>query len=400
MSENQIWVINVANREQAIREIQGVGSDAVGCRLMAPKAVHRVVKITGLSPVQANIIKQEMLARGGDAALTRGSVNMSVNRTDVLVMGTLRQLRGFTAKLRMQPFGLPALADRIEAVLCNLEKTRVRRLDCRGHELALGARTLVMGILNITPDSFSDGGRYNDAEEALRRARQMIAEGADIIDVGGESTRPGSETVSAEDEWRRIGPVLERLVPAVDVPVSVDTSKVAVAQRALELGVHIVNDQWALADSGMAELVSHYEVPVILMHNQQGTDYLDLLGNIVAYFEASVEKAKDAGIRPDKIILDPGFGFGKTVDQNLDVIRRFGELRSLGFPLLIGTSRKSTIGKVLDLPIDQRVEGTAATVAVGIANGADLVRVHDVREMVRVARMTDAIVRGWSDAEG
>ncbi|MDP3050401.1 MAG: dihydropteroate synthase [Eubacteriales bacterium] len=380
--------------------MQRVGADAAGGRLMAPKAVHRVVKITGLRPVQANIIKQEMLARGGDAAVGRGTINMSVDETDVLLLGTVKQLFGCTAKMRMQPFGLPKLADRIEAVLKNIEDAPVRQLHCRGREVPLGVRTLVMGILNLTPDSFSDGGRYADVEEALSRAKQMIAEGAEIIDIGGVSTRPGSEPISAEEEWLRIGPPLEALIPAVDVPISVDTWKTAVAQRALEKGAHIVNDQWALSDQGMAELIAHHEAPVILMHNQKGTLYSDLIGDMVGYFEACVEKALKAGVQSDKIILDPGFGFGKTPFQNLEVLRRLSELRSLGFPILIGTSRKSTIGKVLDLPVDQRVEGTAATVAVGITNGADLIRVHDVLEMGRVAKMTDAIVRGYIDAEG
>ncbi|MDP3044312.1 MAG: dihydropteroate synthase, partial [Bacillota bacterium] len=234
MGANRIWVIDVTNREQALREIQRVGADAAGGRLMAPKAVHRVVKITGLRPVQANIIKQEMLARGGDAAVGRGTINMSVDETDVLLLGTVKQLFGCTAKMRMQPFGLPKLADRIEAVLKNIEDAPVRQLHCRGREVPLGVRTLVMGILNLTPDSFSDGGRYADVEEALSRAKQMIAEGAEIIDIGGVSTRPGSEPISAEEEWLRIGPPLEALIPAVDVPISVDTWKTAVAQRALE----------------------------------------------------------------------------------------------------------------------------------------------------------------------
>jgi dihydropteroate synthase len=296
----------------------------------------------------------------------------------------------------MQPFGLAALAEKIERVLENVEKVP-RGLDCRGRFLPLGERTLVMGILNVTPDSFSDGGRYIDPEDALRRAREMVAQGADIIDLGGESTRPGHTPVGVEEELSRVMPVLTRLMGELDVPVSIDTSKAEVARWALAAGAHIVNDQWALGDEGMAAVVAEYGVPVVLMHNQQGTDYKDLVGDIVGYFEQRIGQAVQAGIAPDRIILDPGFGFGKTPEQNLMVLRRLREFRSLGCPLLIGTSRKSTIGKVLDLPVDERVEGTAATVAVGITHGADIVRVHDVREMVRVARMTDAIVRGgWT----
>ncbi len=393
---HRVWVTEVDDLGEAREAIAGVGADAAGCELMAPKAVHRLVKVTGLAPAQAIIIKQEMLACGGEAAVARGVVNGTVAETDVLLMGTRKQYNGFLRKLRMQPFGLAALAEKIERVLENVEKVP-RGLDCRGRFLPLGERTLVMGILNVTPDSFSDGGRYIDPEDALRRAREMVAQGADIIDLGGESTRPGHTPVGVEEELSRVMPVLTRLVGELDVPVSIDTSKAEVARWALAAGAHIVNDQWALGDEGMAAVVAEYGVPVVLMHNQQGTDYKDLVGDIVGYFEQRIGQAVQAGIAPDRIILDPGFGFGKTPEQNLMVLRRLREFRSLGCPLLIGTSRKSTIGKVLDLPVDERVEGTAATVAVGITHGADIVRVHDVREMVRVARMTDAIVRGgWT----
>lgn len=391
--QHRVWAVEVNNLREARGAVADVGADATGCVLMAPKAVHRVLKVTGLTPVQANIIKQEMLARGGEAAVARGVVNRSVTETDVLLMGTRKQFAGFLDKMRLQPFGLAALGDKVGRVLENLERVP-RGLDCRGWWLPLGERTLVMGILNVTPDSFSDGGRYLDPEDALRRAREMVAGGADLIDLGGESTRPGAEPVGVDEELARVMAVLPRLVGELKVPVSIDTSKAAVARPALEAGAHLVNDQWALADNGMVELVADYRVPVVLMHNQRGTEYAGLVGDIIGYFEERLEKAHAAGIAADKIILDPGFGFGKTPAQNLAVLRYLPEFKSLGCPLLIGTSRKSTIGKVLDLPVGERVEGTAATVAVSIARGADLVRVHDVSEMVRVVRMADAIVRG------
>lgn len=268
-------------------------------------------------------------------------------------------------------------------------------LDCRGITVPLGERTLIMGILNITPDSFTDGGRYPDSRSAVARAKKMVAEGADIIDLGGESTRPGYLPVDAEEELARVLPVLQALVQELPVPISIDTTKEAVARSALQAGVHMLNDQWALrSDPKMAGLAAAYGVPVVLMHNREKPVYGDLTGEIVAYWRESIQLALAAGVTEDKIILDPGFGFGKTVEQNLEVLRRLGELRRLGFPLLVGTSRKSTIGKVLGgLPVEERLEGTAATVAVSIVNGADIVRVHDVREMARVVRMTDAIVR-------
>ncbi|MQL53289.1 dihydropteroate synthase [Desulfofundulus thermobenzoicus] len=390
----QVRNVEIKNRAQALAEIAAVGADRAGCRLMAPKAVHRVLKVSGLTPIQANILKQEMLARGGEAAVARGVVEHRVNRTDVLLMGTLKQFEGLLAKLKMQPFGLPALAEEIRRVLQNLEGRRVFRLDCRGRELVLGERTLVMGILNVTPDSFSDGGRFNDPSRALEHARQMVEDGADIIDLGGESTRPGYTPIPVEEELRRVTPVLEKLAGEIPVPISVDTTKAEVARRAMEAGAHIINDQWALrADPEMAAVAARYDAPLILMHNQQGTEYRDLMGDMIRFFRESIAMAEEAGVCRDKIIIDPGIGFGKTLEQNLEVMFRLRELDCLGLPVLLGTSRKSLIAKTLNLPVDQRVEGTAATVAIGIAAGVDIVRVHDVKEMVRVARMTDAMVR-------
>jgi dihydropteroate synthase len=391
--------LKINDKRSALEAIREVGADATGCAIMGPKAVHRVLKVYGLTPQQANIVKQEMLARGGEAAVARGVADGSVDRTDVLLMGTLRQFSGLTAKLRMQPFGLKALAGEIEKVLEVLEGRRVYDLDCRGKQLRLGERTLIMGILNVTPDSFSDGGRFLEPAAAVEHACRMAEEGADIIDVGGESTRPGHTPVPLDEELRRVVPVLERLVEAVHVPISIDTYKAEVARQALEIGVHMVNDQWALrADPEMAATVARYGAPVVLMHNRRDTEYRDLMHEILTFLSESVNIALEAGIPREKIIVDPGIGFGKTVEQNLEVLHRLSELRCLGQPILLGTSRKSVIGKTLDLPVDERVEGTAATVALGIAAGADIVRVHDVRQMVRVARMADAVVRrgtGW-----
>lgn len=383
----------VLNREQAKREITRVGSDPGGWRWLAPKAVHRVLKISGLSPRQANIIKQEMLGKGGDAAVARGVIDCSAERSDVLVMGTVKQLEALIVKLKMQPFGLSALSDQIKEVLTSLEGRKPFNLDCRGKTLPLGTRTLVMGILNVTPDSFSDGGQFFDPGRALDQALRMEEEGADIIDLGGESTRPGHQEITPEEEMQRIMPVLSRLVRELKIPVSVDTTKADVAARALEEGAHIINDQWALRRSEMAAVAARYRSPLIIMHNQKGTEYSDLMGDMIRYFRESLAMAGEAGIDRSSIIIDPGIGFGKTVEQNLETMRRLRELDCLGLPVLLGTSRKSMIGKTLDLPANERVEGTAATVALGITYGADIVRVHDVKEMVRVARMTDAMVR-------
>ncbi|MEW6182817.1 MAG: dihydropteroate synthase [Bacillota bacterium] len=374
-----------------MRAMAAVGADETGCRIMAPKAVFRVLSISGLKPVQANILKQEMLAKGGEAAVSRGVITHSVPVSDVLLMGTLRQYEEVLARLRMQPFGLAGLGDKIRKALHSVEGRDAYRLDCRGRELVIGERTLVMGILNITPDSFSDGGRYNSIEGAKARALEMVDAGVDILDVGGESTRPGYTPLEVREELRRVLPVLETIAPLVPVPVSIDTCKAAVARAALDAGANIINDQWALADPEMAPLAASAKAPVVMMHNRKGTDYEDLMGDIVSYFEERISHALAAGIPAEHIIIDPGIGFAKTPLQNIEVMRRLEELNSLGFPVLIGTSRKSFIGYALDLPVNERLEGTAASVSVGIMKGADIVRVHDVKEMVRVARMTDTL---------
>jgi len=266
----------------------------------------------------------------------------------------------------------------------------------------LAERTLVMGILNVTPDSFSDGGLYDGPQAAAQRALEMVGDGADIIDIGGESTRPGAEEISTDQEIDRIGPVIEHLSGRIDVPISVDTTKARVAVAALEMGASIINDiSGAAFDPEMASVVAQHRCPVVLMHikgtprtMQQSPTYVDLMGEIKEYLAKRISVLTAAGVDERLIILDPGFGFGKTVHQNLEMIARLHELCEIGRPILIGTSRKSTIGKVLgDLPVDERVEGTAATVALSIAQGASIVRVHDVKAMSRVSRMTDAIVR-------
>jgi len=252
-----------------------------------------------------------------------------------------------------------------------------------------------MGILNVTPDSFSDGGSYKSVEEAIKKAHQMVLDGADIIDIGGESTRPGFVPVDADEEVRRIIPVISRLKSELNVPVSVDTTKAVVAEKALAAGADIINDIWGLQkDPDMAKIVAEYDAGVIVMHNSSEAVNGDIMGGVNSFLRKSIRIAEKLGIPDQNIAIDPGIGFGKTHQQNLEVMRRLKELRSIGIPVLLGTSRKSLIGNVLELPVDERIEGTAATVAIGIANGVDFIRIHDVKEMVRVSKMTDAMVRG------
>jgi dihydropteroate synthase len=265
-----------------------------------------------------------------------------------------------------------------------------------GETLAWGARTYVMGIINVTPDSFSGDGLNGDVKSIVDRALRMQEDGADILDIGAESTRPGHETITFEEELSRLMPALESLVGQVRLPISIDTSKAGVAQRAIEAGAVIINDISGLkSDSKLAGVAANSGAGLILMHNQRGTNYQNLLPNITESLRNSVNTAVISGVHRDNIIIDPGIGFGKTPDHNLEVLARLNELKTLNCPILVGSSRKSTLGLLLDLPADQRIEGTAATVTLAISGGADIVRVHDVKEMVRVCRVTDAVVRGW-----
>jgi dihydropteroate synthase len=255
-------------------------------------------------------------------------------------------------------------------------------------------RTYVMGIINVSPDSFSGDG-LSTVDAAVAQAERFVAEGADILDIGGESTRPKSAPISVDEEMRRVIPVLEKLADKVKVPLSVDTYKFEVARRAVDAGVDMLNDIWGLKqEPRLAELAAEHGLPMILMSNQRDKPEKNIVPAVLSDLKRAIDLALDAGVPWDNIIIDPGVGFGKTLEQNLELVHRLDELKALGRPMLLGTSRKSMIGLVLGLPPEQRLEGTAATVAIGIAGGADIVRVHDVKEMMRVCKMSDAVVRG------
>ncbi len=274
-------------------------------------------------------------------------------------------------------------------------------MNCRGKSLTFGQRTRIMGILNVTPDSFSDGGRYLDVDRAIAYAYKMVEDGADIIDIGGESSRPGALPVPTDEELARVLPVIEELANGTATLISIDTYKSAVARSALQAGAHIVNDITALGDAEMARVVAEMDAGLILMHMKgiprtmhRSPVYRNLIPEILTFLQQRIGKAQAKGICPDQIMIDPGIGFGKTAEHNLEILRCLDQFRSLDKPLLIGSSRKSFIGKILNLPNPaDRLEGTAATVAWAIAHGADIVRVHDVKAMCHVAQMTDAIHR-------
>ncbi|ASS89747.1 MAG: dihydropteroate synthase [Bacillaceae bacterium] len=272
-----------------------------------------------------------------------------------------------------------------------IEKEKI--LQCGPYQLHYEDKTQVMGILNVTPDSFSDGGKFNDIEKALKHAKEMVENGADIIDVGGESTRPGHEPVSEEEELARVLPVIEKLSKEIHVPISIDTYKANVAKKAVEAGATIINDVWgAKKEPDIARVAAEYNVPIILMHNREKEGYNDLIKDMISDLMESVEIAKKAGVRDEQIILDPGIGFAKTFEDNLYVMRHLEEFTNLGFPVLLGTSRKRFIGRVLDLPVEERMEGTAATVCLGVQKGCQFVRVHDVKPIARMVKMMDAML--------
>ncbi|PEY31135.1 dihydropteroate synthase [Bacillus cereus] len=266
-------------------------------------------------------------------------------------------------------------------------------LRCGEYTLNLNKKTFIMGILNVTPDSFSDGGNYDEVNAAVSHAREMVSDGADIIDIGGESTRPGFAKVSVEEELGRVIPMIQAVSKEVKVPISIDTYKAEVAKQAIEAGAHVINDIWgAKAEPKIAEVAAHYNVPIILMHNRENTNYSNLIVDMIADLYESVKIAKGAGVPDENIILDPGIGFAKTPEQNLEVMRNLEQLHVLGYPVLLATSRKSFIGHVLDLPVEERVEGTGASICLGIEKGCEMIRVHDVKEMARMAKMMDAMI--------
>lgn len=386
--------VMVRTPEEVKLYLERLGTDPGGYPYLVPKALFQCILLKGVKARAGNIIKQEMLSKGGDAAVSRDALS-GEGETDVLLMGTLKQYRLLIKKMKLQPFGLKGLATEIEAILSNLVSTpRVLPL-AHGQSLSWGERTLVMGILNVTPDSFSDGGRYHEADHAVRRALEMVEQGADLIDVGGASSRPQARIASQEEELLRILPVIERLVKE-RIVLSVDTFRGHVARAALEAGAHLINDIGRLQmDSQLLPVLVEHQAPVVLMHNrlqiQTGQPYTDLISDIVDELDQSVQQAVAAGLDRDRIIIDPGIGFGKDAAQNRLIIKHLQEFKSLGRPVLLGASRKSFIGHTLQLEAEERLEASVAVAVMGAMHGADLVRVHDVRETVRAVRMADAV---------
>ena len=382
----------IYDQPEAKRFLEEIGASPAGVEYMVPKGVWRCVKLRNISDQAANIIKQEMLSKGGEAAVAKDALT-SRGTHDVLVMGTLRQFQRLTEKLRQQPFGLKDVARDITAILVNLETRQWKMELAHGCILELGSQTRVMGILNVTPDSFSDGGRFLNADRAVAQALEMAAEGADIIDIGGASSRPGCQIADEDEEMKRILPVVERLAGR-NLILSIDTFRARVAEAALQAGAHIINDIGALEmDDGLAEVVGRWRAGLVLMHNRlqvrPGQGYVRLVDEVIMELQQAVHRAQAGGVGLAQVIIDPGLGFGKTTAQNLTLLRRLQDFRSLGRPILIGASRKGFIGEVLGLEVEQRLEGSLAAAVMAVMNGAGIVRVHDVRETRLAVQMAD-----------
>ncbi len=396
-----IRVLDISNQKEIIALLKEIGVAEDGIKIMSGKAITRLIKIKRLPSWHANILKQEILSLNGDVAISRNAITGKAKYTDCLIMGNLSQLNQFLEKLNKQPAGLKKIALEIRNVL-EIYNDNKFVVSARDYRLNLGRRTHLMAVVNLTPDSFSGDGLLGKMglDFIERHIEGLVKDGADIIDIGGESTRPGAKRVSLKDEISRTIPVIKRICHKIRIPVSIDTYKPEVAKRALDVGASIVNNiKGVNNDKKMLKIIRSSSAAVVLMHikgtpktMQKNPHYRDLMGEIVASLKNSIEAANSLGIKQEKIIVDPGIGFGKTLEQNLEVIKRLSQLKSLGRPILIGPSRKSFIGKILGLPPENRLMGTAAAVAASILNGANIVRVHDWRSIKQVIKITDSIL--------
>jgi dihydropteroate synthase len=357
--------------------------------LLARHGSHEAFAVRGLAPDETRVVERELRRLGGE-------VLSSLNGDRAVLLGPLSAFGELPSRLVEWGRRTEALGAALQEALAG-KGGHAQPVSARGHRLEFGRRTLVMGVVNVTPDSFSGDGLAGAEERAVALAVQMAADGADIVDIGGESTRPNSVEVSAEEELARVLPVLRSVLAQVTVPVSIDTRKARVAAAAIEAGAHMVNDVWGLRGDGdmAAVLAAAPEVALVCMHNQQGTQYGDVVEDVCAGLRESLLVAERAGIDSERVIVDPGLGFGKTPAHNVEVLRRLRELRGLARPVLVGASRKSTIGLLLGgAPPEQRLEGSLALAVLAAANGADMVRVHDVAATVRAVRVGDAVVYG------
>ena len=394
---NLIRCLHITNLQEAAHQMDEVGVDSTGIELMKGKIVHFNLKVEKIDPRTANILKQEMLSLGGDAALDGRGLDCSAKWTDAILMGTLKQFEKLVLKLNSYP-NLLAIGQSLKETLKNILKSQFI-LRCHKRTFTLGKKTLLMGVLNVTPDSFSEGGLFFNREKAIAHGLKMVEEGADILDIGGESTRPGSKPLEMEEELHRVIPVIETLAKEVDVPISIDTYKSRVAQKSIGVGAEMINDISSLHyDPEMAQVAAKENTPIILMHirgtpetMQKEISYKSLFSEIIQYLKEGIQRAESAGVDQEQIIIDPGIGFGKTLEHNLLIIKNLSEFRILGKPILIGTSRKTFLGKILNAEVGDRLEGTLSSIAIAVLNGAHIIRCHDVLQAKKAIAVADAI---------
>jgi len=379
-------------------EMRKLGVSPEGIEIMKKKRAL-CMKIKDVSPEAALIIKQEALARACEVAAHKDVLTKRIEESDILLWGTIAQLEALCLKIASQPFGLSDIADDFKTMMKNINVSSWT-VKAGEHTLTLGKEPVIMGVLNVTPDSFSDGGRYVKKEEAVARGVQMVEEGARIIDVGGESSRPFAEPVSVVTEKKRVLPVIKELAGEVDVPVSIDSYHPEVVAEAISAGATIINDITGLRSEEMIELVADSGLPVVLMHMkgmprnmQENPTYDDVMEEISLFFEEQMTKALEGGVSERQIILDPGIGFGKIASHNLTILNRLHEFRGLGRPLLVGSSRKSFIGHILGTGANERLEGSLASVVVAQLRGAAVFRAHDVEETTRALAVAEAILK-------
>jgi dihydropteroate synthase len=393
-----VRVLQLESFAEIADAIRRTGCDPEGIGIMTRKGRTFAIALDAVPLKACLILKQEMLALGADAAHAREVASLSVEQSPVVLLGTFGQYHRLIPKLRRQPFHLAELARHLEGALRSFTATGPRRLDGHHRIVEVGGRCRVMGVVNVTPDSFSDGGAFLDPDAAIEHAFRLESEGADLIDVGAESTRPGASPVTPEAEWKRLAPVLRGISERMVVPISVDTRHPAVARRALDAGADLINDVGGLRDGAMRRLLARTEAPAVVMHMrgeprtmQRSVAYEDVRAEVFGALAAATRQAEADGIRPQQLLVDPGLGFGKTAEQNWELLGHVGELRSLGYPVVIGASRKSFLGAVTGGAAPSGRVGASVTAAVVAAlRGADVVRVHDVAPTVEALAVVEA----------
>ena len=400
----KIRKLELKSKNQGLEEFKKIGATLPGQNIMVNKIFPVALKVKGVKPRAADILKQEMLSRMGDVVTSRDSLIQVEGNTDVIILGTEKSIRGLAEKIKCQPFGLKMLSEDITAYLSLLSENKRQKTITIGNKVfdfsALGCGALVMGILNITPDSFFDGGLYNQKENAFRRAAEIVKEGADIIDTGGMSSRPGSKPVSIDEELTRVIPAIEHIRDNFDVLISIDTYRSEVAAEALRAGACIVNDISGLVmDEKIVSIAAELKASLVIMH-MQGTPqtmqenpcYNDVIDEIYDFLYSQSSAAIAAGVESSRIIIDPGIGFGKKLEHNIEILAKLKDFTNMGFPVMAGASRKSFIGSLLGgLPADERLYGSVAAAVCAFINGAGILRVHDVKQTVEALKIARAV---------